>query len=492
MAFIIDRQTINDLNIFGKVRGNSVYGVFNSTRTRGGAQLLEEMFHYPLSDAERINHRSTVIRYFMDKNVRFDFQNEWFDALEGYLANRDERSRLMPEDNTLQRRMKRCVGGDMEFEQVNVRFDFQNEWFDALEGYLANRDERSRLMPEDNTLQRRMKRCVGGDMEFEQVLKGVLAGINLINTVRGFLAQVEGENNPYAQECKELAQLVAAPQLAWTPEENGKTKLSYARTSKYDNLLRYEGYELILKILRYLYQIDAYISIAEVARERGFVFAEALPLGGNILEIEGMFHPLIENAIPNSIQADAEHNVVFLTGANMAGKSTFMKTFGIVVYLAHMGFPLPVKKMRFSVQNGMYTTINLPDNMMLGYSHFYAEVQRLKKVAEQVGRIGNLVIVFDELFRGTNVKDAHEATLAVMEAFAEKKNCIFMISTHIIEAGEDLKKRCDNISYVYLPTVMKDGRPTYTYSLKPGITNDRHGMMIVRNEHIIDILTQKS
>ena len=48
MAFIIDRQTINDLNIFGKVRGNSVYGVFNSTRTRGGAQLLEEMFHYPL------------------------------------------------------------------------------------------------------------------------------------------------------------------------------------------------------------------------------------------------------------------------------------------------------------------------------------------------------------------------------------------------------------------------------------------------------------
>ena len=47
-----------------------------------------------------------------------------------------------------------------------------------------------------------MKRCVGGDMEFEQVLKGVLAGINLINTVRGFLAQVEGENNPYAQECK--------------------------------------------------------------------------------------------------------------------------------------------------------------------------------------------------------------------------------------------------------------------------------------------------
>lgn len=88
--------------------------------------------------------------------------------------------------------------------------------------------------------------------------------------------------------------------------------------------------------------------LQRIARERGFVFAEALPLGGNILEIEGMFHPLIENAIPNSIQADARaHNVVFLTGANMAGKSTFMKTFGIVVYLAHMGFPLPVNENAF-------------------------------------------------------------------------------------------------------------------------------------------------
>ena len=228
-----------------------------------------------------------------------------------------------------------------------------------------------------------------------------------------------------------------------------------------------------------------------MAEEHSFVFAKAYPPGDNILKIEGLYHPLLDHPIPNSIAIDATHNVVFLTGANMAGKSTFMKSFGIVVYLAHMGFPVPVKAMEFSVQNGMCTTINLPDNMNLGYSHFYAEVQRLKKVAEQVGRTGNLVIVFDELFRGTNVKDAHEATVEVMKAFAEKRNCIFMISTHIIEAGNDLKKACDNIKYVYLPTVMKDGKPSYTYTITEGITDDRHGMMIVNNEHIIDILKSK-
>lgn len=70
------------------------------------------------------------------------------------------------------------------------------------------------------------------------------------------------------------------------------------------------------------------------------------------------------------------------------------------------------------MRNGMFTTINLPDNLSMGYSHFYAEVLRLKKVVMQLQQTKKLVIVFDELFRGTNVKDAYDATLAVTEAFA--------------------------------------------------------------------------
>ncbi len=75
-----------------------------------------------------------------------------------------------------------------------------------------------------------------------------------------------------------------------------------------------------------------------------------------------------------------------------------------------MGFPVPASGMEFSVQSGMFTTINLPDNINMGYSHFYAEVMRVKKVAESGGILKNLIVIFDELFRGTNVKDAYEAT----------------------------------------------------------------------------------
>ncbi len=82
----------------------------------------------------------------------------------------------------------------------------------------------------------------------------------------------------------------------------------------------------------------------------------------------------------------------------------------------------------------------------MGYSHFYAEVVRVKKIATEVASGKKLVVMFDELFKGTNVKDAYDATVAVTEAFSKIHKCSFIVSTHIMEAGLTLKERCDNIN----------------------------------------------
>jgi DNA mismatch repair ATPase MutS len=153
-----------------------------------------------------------------------------------------------------------------------------------------------------------------------------------------------------------------------------------------------------------------------------------------------------------------------------------------------MGFPVPARKMTFSVFDGLYTTINLPDNLGLGASHFYAEVQRVKKLAKELSLSKDLFIIFDELFRGTNVKDAYEATIAITGAFARRRNSMFVISTHIMEAGEVLRQQFGNISFQYLPTRMNGNDPVYTYTLEKGITDDRHGMVIITNEGIIELL----
>ena len=439
MAFKADKQTIDDLGIFGKIRENSVYGIFNKTMTSGGARVLEEMFLHPLSEVNKINERGMIIRY---------------------------------------------------FQKSMIIFPFKSDLFDSIEFYLSNTDSRTRISAHEDNLERKLRNVIGTDTEYQLLYKGVLSVIEMVRTLNDFLEKLRSGDihETYRPQTEAVIEILSNKVLLTCIKEKKSKKLSFSQTASYDQDFRYNFRELIIKLLSFIYHLDVYVSVAGVSRERGYAFARALPSGDNLFKIENLYHPLIKNPIANSININKKNNMVFLTGANMAGKSTFMKAFGISAYLAHMGFPVPASAMEFSVQNGLFTTINLPDNINMGYSHFYAEVIRVKKVAESIKKSHNLIVIFDELFRGTNVKDAYDATVAVTEAFAAKKNCIFIISTHIIEAGETLKDRCDNIFFVNLPTIMEGSKPTYTFKLAEGITSDRHGMVIINNEGILDIL----
>ncbi len=439
MSFTTDRQTVNDLGIFGRVGGLSVYGVYNRTVTSGGSLILEDMFRNPMSDVDKITERSKIIDYF--KKYKFSFP-------------------------------------------------FKVELFDIIEFYLKNNDTRTRLVAHENDIERKFKRAIGSDTDYELIHKGVLAVTEMLCSFKSFIDELSSKDiEPlYLDQVKEISSILSLDEFSSSLREKSFKKYPFSKVAGYDQRYRFSHREEIRKLLNYIYSLDVYISVARVATEKGFVFAKAMPPGSNELEMEGIFHPLLKNPIANSITVDKDSNMIFLTGANMAGKSTFMKSFGIAVYLAHMGFPLPASRVIFTVQDGMFTTINLADNINIGYSHFYSEVMRVKKVAETLRGSRHFVVIFDELFRGTNVKDAYDATVAVTEAFAANKSCTFIISTHIIEAGETLSKSCDNINFVYLPTVMDGDIPRYTYQLARGITSDRHGMVIIRNEGILDIL----
>ena len=438
MSFKIDKQTLTDLAIFGTGKNQSVYEIFNRTHSRGGARLLEEMFQYPLSEIDAIESRSKAIAYYMDSRMSFPFRGAIFDAIEFYLNNTDSRTQLMAQDNTLGRKVKNIMGSDTDYTWIH---------------------------------------------------NGIVGCLEMLNTLNDFLdsgGEASDQNVKKAND--ELKTLLANEKWSWYRQEKGKKKVNYEQAVKYDKVFRFEERGKLFKMMYNIYLMDVYITVGEVARERNFVFAKALPAGENVLKMKGVFHPFLKKPVGNTINVDKNSNVIFLTGANMAGKSTFMKSFTIALFLAHAGFPVPAEEMVFSVRNGMFTTINLPDNLSMGYSHFYAEVLRVKKVAQHLCQTENLVVVFDELFRGTNVKDAYDATLAVTEAFAGIPDCLFMISTHIIEVGQVLKERCKNIRFVYLPTVMEGSVPRYTYQLTEGITNDRHGMIIINNEKIIEII----
>jgi len=312
--------------------------------------------------------------------------------------------------------------------------------------------------------------------------------IVLLNQFHTFINRLPDEQSPYKEQLDSMKNILANPKLKWLQDEAEVKRLSLAKLIKFDYLLRTGLQKQLQELIQMIFLLDVYIAVSAVGKLKGFCYGLALPGDRNTITATGLYHPIVENAIGNTLVMHQDKNVLFLTGANMAGKSTLMKSFGVAIYLAHMGFPVAASHMEFSVKDGFYSSINVPDNLSMGYSHFYAEVLRIKTVAQQVAADKNLVVIFDELFKGTNVKDAYDATLAITGAFSENRNCLFVISTHIIEVGETLRKQCNNFRFAYLPTEMNGLIPRYTYQLKEGITSDRHGMMIIENEGILDII----
>lgn len=437
MALYIDKQTLDDLVIFAKRGKDSVFQIFNKTHTSGGAELLEEWFRYPLSDAQKIRQRSELIRLLVTENIDFPFQSIWFDQ---------------------------CLY------------------------YLDMADERTRLDTNGSKIGRKFQSLIGADHELQKIIVGIKASTQIIHALKQFIASPLAKNKWFAEALQRVNRKLQESRLSALPLLNEQAKADYEEIVSLDNILRFQEKGNLSDLLREIYALDVYLTAARVARERHFCFADIDTSPQEKLSYQGVFHPLLPDARGNDLNLNTEHNIVFLTGANMAGKSTFMKSLGIALYLAHMGFPVPAQSLVFSIKDAIYTSINLPDNVHMGYSHFYAEVLRIKTVAQQLTDGKKLFVIFDEMFRGTNVKDAYEATVEIVSRLYHNPLCQFIISTHIIEAGEALESKCPKINFVYLPSQLVNGIPHYTYQLRTGVTADRHGMIIVQNEQILDML----
>lgn len=435
--FFTDKQTLNDLNIPGRHKNNSIARLFDTVVTTGGRKLLDKLFQQPLTDAIEINRRSSIFKYFEKQDLAFPFTAEEFGVMENYLSTAGSSHILSAAVNGISKKVLQIVAQDKEYERLNHE---------------------------------------------------VCKTIALLNRFYAFANRLQDGDAAFKDQLELIRNTYQDPKLAWLKQEAGINDLPFGKLVKYDYLLRTGMHEQMKALTAVIFHLDVYLAVAAVGKQKGFSYAQALPKGSNTLSISGLYHPCVDHAIGNMVSLHQEQNVIFLTGANMAGKSTLMKSFGICVYLAHMGFPVAAAMMAFSVKDGLYTSINVPDNLDMGYSHFYAEVLRVKTVAEEVAADKDLFVIFDELFKGTNVKDAYDATLSITAAFSENSNCFFVISTHIIEVGEALKKNYSNFSFVYLPTIMEGQKPRYTYQLTEGITQDRQGMIIIENEGILDLI----
>jgi DNA mismatch repair ATPase MutS len=171
----------------------------------------------------------------------------------------------------------------------------------------------------------------------------------------------------------------------------------------------------------------------------------------------------------------------------MAGKSTFIRSVGTTVFLAHIGMGVPAKTMQLTLFDGLLSNINVVDNIAKGESYFYNEVQRIKDTILKINDGRKWLILIDELFKGTNVQDAMKCSSVVIEGLLKIKNSLFILSTHLYEIGGALKIH-SNICFKYFETIVEDEQLQFSYQLKEGISNDRLGYLILKREKVIELL----
>jgi DNA mismatch repair ATPase MutS len=227
--------------------------------------------------------------------------------------------------------------------------------------------------------------------------------------------------------------------------------------------------------------------MAVASKNYSFVFPTWIESETPIFEVTAAIHPLVSNAVDNALNLNQQSNLLFLTGANMAGKSTFIKAVGVAVYLAHIGIGVPATKMKLSYFDGLLSNIHIVDNIFKNESYFFNEVQRVKSTVEKISDNKKWLILIDELFKGTNIQDAMKCSTTVIEGLQKKENGIFILSTHLYEIGTSLTQY-PNIQFKYFETNVRNKELEFSYQLKDGISNDRLGYLILEREGVVDLL----
>lgn len=318
---------------------------------------------------------------------------------------------------------------------------------------------------------------------FIDFLQGMHAIYNLLNK----------QNNPAGLEVlmERTKMLLSKPITQEIIQYKKEKKLSTAVILRFGHFIRFHYKQDAQELIEIYSRLDALYSLTTACIQYQFTFPQFTQDIVPHFEATQLYHPLLPTPVAYDIALTPQKNFLFLTGANMAGKSTFIKAVGISVYLSHIGMGVPARHLQLNFFDGLISNIHVIDNIIKGESYFFNEVQRIRKTIEQITDGKNWLVLIDELFKGTNVQDAMKCSTAVIEGLLKIPNALFILSTHLYEIGDGLKQY-PNILFRYFETEVKDEQLYFNYTLKEGISNDRLGYLILKKEGVVDLLKNLS
>ncbi|MBU2527277.1 MAG: DNA mismatch repair protein MutS [Bacteroidetes bacterium] len=207
----------------------------------------------------------------------------------------------------------------------------------------------------------------------------------------------------------------------------------------------------------------------------------------NYVYFESLGHPLINsnNRVCNDYQSDGYGDVIMITGSNMAGKSTFLRTVGVNIALALAGAPCCAKNGKVSNLK-LFTSMRTQDNLEKGISSFYAELNRIEKMLKLIESNQNIFFLLDEMFKGTNSEDRHKGGFSLINQLSKLKTS-GIIATHDIELAKLTENRKIVKNYSFNSEMIKDSM-IFNYKLHNGICFDFNASELMKKSGI-EILT---
>lgn len=246
---------------------------------------------------------------------------------------------------------------------------------------------------------------------------------------------------------------------------------------KLDGLLRGDDRIWIEAALRELAQLDALHALAATVEARGWSFPVVRD-GAPRVVIRGLRHPLVASPVENDVDLSDDHRVLLLTGPNMAGKTTYMKSVGIAVYLAQVGMAVPARAMELTPFDRLVTVIGIHDSVAAGSSAFHYEVTRLGDALGMLLGGRRCLLLLDELMRGTNAADAQEACCLVIDALLSTGNCCAALSTHVAGLVDAVAGET-RLTLGHFEAEMKDHALAYDFRLRSGGYQGRMAMALL-------------
>jgi len=248
-------------------------------------------------------------------------------------------------------------------------------------------------------------------------------------------------------------------------------------------LVKKEIADLLPRWLNAWHELEALNSLANFAYlNPHYEFPELLAEAGRVVARQ-LGHPLLkpESKVCNDFELDHDRRIVILTGSNMAGKSTFLRTIGVNLVLAYAGAPVNAESLQASLFR-IFTCIKVSDSVQDGLSYFYAEVKRLQALLAATKADDPLPVLFliDEIFRGTNSRERLIGSRSYIRTLAHG-SAVGLVATHDLE----LIKLADEIEGVvnqHFREEVYDGRMVFDYRLRTGPCPTTNALTIMRLE----------